>query len=484
MPPEQLRSLLEKLLQQPKETEWLEFKENNTHFEEIGEYISALSNSAMLAQQDYGYIVFGVRDNSKEIIGTTFKPKAEKKGNEELENWLARLLNPRIDFQLFEFDYDGKNIVVIRVESTKIQPIAFKSDEYIRIGSYKKKLSDYPEKERKIWSNCLKQSFEELIAKDNLEEDQVLELLDYANYFQLIDSKLPTNKDGIINKLYEEKFIKKQIHGYQITNLGAILFAKNLSSFDKLERKAIRIIIYDGKNRVKTIRENLVNKGYAVAFPMVIDYINDQLPRKEKIDVAFRKDESVFPHIAIRELVANAIIHQDFSKRGTSPMIEVFSDRIEITNPGKPLINPQRFMDHSPHSRNEKLAYFMRRIKICEERGSGIDKVISSVEENQLPAPDFIEEEDFLRVILYSHKAMRSMSKDDKIRACYQHCCLKQVSNDVMTNESLRERFNIAKANYSMASRIIADTIQSGLIKSQDIEGRSKKWAKYLPFWA
>lgn len=483
MSPKQLENLLKQLLQQPRETEWLEFKKNNDH--ELGEYISALSNSALLTGREYGYIIFGISD-TKEVVGTTFRPKAERIGNEELENWLARLLRPRIDFYFYELDYQGKHITLVKIEATKNQPVAFSNIEYIRIGSYKKKLCDFPEKERKIWNHGPKTIFEEGIAKDNLDDEQVLDLLDYTKFFELTESKLPSNKEAILEKLKEEKFINKTDSHYQIKNLGAILFAKNLNLFDKLERKAIRVILYDGKNRIRTIKEHLISKGYATGFTLAVDYINDQLPTREKIGDVYRVEEVAFPKIAVRELVANAIIHQDFSKSGTGPMVEIFVDRIEITNPGKPLISPQRFMDHNPQSRNEKLASFMRRINICEERGSGIDKVIYAVEKNQLPAPDFIEEEQFLRVFLYSHKLLKSMSTNDRVRACYQHCCLKQISKEVMTNESLRERFDIAKQNYPMASRIIADTIQSGLIKPQEIEGvgKSKKLAKYIPFWA
>ncbi|HAF76502.1 MAG TPA: transcriptional regulator, partial [Maribacter sp.] len=179
-----------------------------------------------------------------------------------------------------------------------------------------------------------------------------------------------------------------------------------------------------------------------------------------------------------------ALIHQDFSITGTGPMIEIFDDRIEISNPGKPIISTMRFVDHNPQSRNEKLAGFMRRMNICEERGSGIDKVIFQCEYYQLPAPKFIEGENFTRIILYSYKTLRQMNKDDKTRACYMHAALKYVSGENMTNQTLRERFGIEERNYSIASRIIAMTIQEKLIKDLDPESNSKKHAKYGPYWA
>ncbi len=87
-----------------------------------------------------------------------------------------------------------------------------------------------------------------------------------------------------------------------------------------------------------------------------------------------------YPELAIRELVANALIHQDFFISGAGPMVEIFENRIEITNPGSPLVSTARFIDTPPRSRNETLASMMRRFGICEERGSGIDKVITQVE--------------------------------------------------------------------------------------------------------
>ncbi len=132
----------------------------------------------------------------------------------------------------------------------------------------------------------------------------------------------------------------------------------------------------------------------------------------------------MYPELAVRELVANALIHQDFSLTGTGPMVEVFQDRVEITNPGTPLIDTLRFIDEPPRSRNETLAGIMRRLNICEERGSGIDKVIAEVEFFQLPAPDFQVTANHTRVTLYAPKKLSEMSQEDRIRACYQHTCL------------------------------------------------------------
>ena len=139
--------------------------------------------------------------------------------------------------------------------------------------------------------------------------------------------------------------IKKNDAGsYGITNLGAILIAKKLDDFKGLKRKSVRVIVYENATRIKTIKEQMGVKGYASGFEGLIDFINGLIPRNEIIGKALRKDVPMYPTIAVRELVANALIHQDFCP-WIGPMIEIFTDRMEITNPGESLVKTDRFLD-------------------------------------------------------------------------------------------------------------------------------------------
>jgi len=480
----ELEILLKDLQALQKECEWVEFKHNNFKPDEIGEYLSALSNGASLKNQPYGYLVFGVENGTHRLIGTKYNPHNEKIGNEELENWLSINLLPRVDFQFYELESNGLKFVIFRIQKARSQPVTFKGEAFIRVGSYKKPLRNHPQKEKAIWSQDNFICFEKEICVYGVNSDMILQYIDYPAFFDLLKLPLPEDKKGIIEKLIQEKVIQKNGGNYDITNLGAILFAKEIALFDDLSRKALRVVFYDGNNKIKTTKEQVGKKGYAVGFEGLIRFLEEQLPTNEVINRALRQNVSTYPILAIRELVANALIHQDFSIKGSSPMVEVFSNRIEITNPGTPLIDPLRFVDHSPESRNEMLAGFMRRLNICEERGSGIDKVIFQCEFNQLPAPDIIEGNNYTRIILYGMQTIKDMDKKDKIRSCYLHSCLKYVSGEQMTNQSLRVRFGIAEQNYPMVSRIISDTMDEKLIKYRDPESRSKKYAKYVPFWA
>jgi len=341
----------------------------------------------------------------------------------------------------------------------------------------------FPAKEKKIWTKSNRQIFERIISLEVDTTDEIVKLLDTQSYFDLVDLPYPTNRESVIEKFISEKFILFRNGTYSITNLGALLFAKNLNDFDKLKRKAVRVIQYQGKNKITTIKDQFGTKGYAPGFQGLIKYINDILPSNEVIGQALRETVLMYPEIAIRELVANALIHQDFSETGTGPMIEIYEDRIEISNPGLPLITPDRFIDEY-QSRNEDLASIMRRFRMCEEKGSGIDKVILNIELFQLPPLEVQIQEKHTKVVLYAYQKFSDMDKKDRIRACYQHCVLKYITNDKMTNQSLRERFNIAAENAAMVSRIIKETFEAKYIKEEDVDNNSKKYAKYIPHWA
>ena len=476
--------LLKELLKYPNETEWIEFKHNKAIPEDIGEYISALSNGAALHGKNSAYMVWGIDDKSREILGTTFQPASTKEGNEELENWLLRLLDPKVEFSFHSLQVEEKSVVVLEVSAAFRHPTRFKQTEYIRVGSYKKKLKEYPEKERKLWRIFDNIPFEKQIAAEQLEEGEVLELIDYPAYFDLMKIPLPEGRSGILESLASDELIAKNDGGkWDITNLGAILFAKDLSQFKGLSRKAIRVIQYESTNKIKTVREQVGKKGYACGFEGLISYINSILPTNEIIKQAFRETVPMYPELAIRELVANALIHQDFFQSGTGPMIEIYSNRIEITNPGLPLVPTDRFLDNPPKSRNEALASLMRRMGICEERGSGIDKVVFETEYYQLPAPIFTTLLEHTITILFAHKELREMDKEDRIRACYLHASLKYVEHDYMTNTSLRERFGVDAKNTAIVSRIIKEALNKKAIYIYD-ETVGNKARKYIPWWA
>lgn len=483
-PAEYLVGLVRELCKLPRETEWVEFKENDGEPEAIGEYLSALANSAALAGKAFAYLVWGVRDEDHAVVGTSFSPIARKVGNEELENWLLRQLAPKIHFRFFAVTVDGLPVLLLEVERAFRQPVQFKGQEFIRVGTYKKRLKDFPEKERALWRLFDTAPFESGIASERQGDEAVLKLLDYPAYFDLLEKPLPDNRAGILAALEDDKLIAPcPAGGWDVTNLGAILFAKKLDDFPTLKRKAMRVIRYKGDSRVETLREHVAARGYASGFSALLEGIDAQLPASEVIGLALRRSMPMFPPLAVRELVANALIHQDFSIIGSGPMVEIFDSRIEITNPGEPLVDTGRFVDTPPKSRNDGLASLMRRFRICEERGSGIDKVIAEVEQHQLPAPLFEVPEGFMRAVLFAHRPLSKMDKADRIRAVYLHACLRYVNREELNNASVRERFGIEPANKAIASRLIKEALDAGQIRLVN-ENVADKLRAYVPHWA
>ena len=483
-PAEYLVGLVRELCKLPQETEWAEFKENDAEPEQIGEYVSALANSAAQAGKAFAYLVWGVRDEDHAVVGTSFSPSAAKVGNEELENWLLRSLMPKIHFRFFEVSVDGLPVVLLEIERAFRQPVQFKGHEFIRVGTYRKRLKDFPEKERALWRLFDTAPFESGIAIERQADEAVLKLLDYPAYFDLLQRPLPENRVAILAALEDDKLISPcPAGGWDITNLGAILFAKRLDDFAHLKRKAMRVIQYRGNSRAAEGKEQVGGKGYGSGFEGLIGYVNGLLPTNEVIGQALRKDVPMYPELAVRELVANALIHQDFFITGAGPMVEIFADRIEITNPGVPLVDTERFVDTPPRSRNEGLASLMRRVGICEERGSGWDKIVFQTEFYQLPAPLAEATEDHTRVVLFAHRPLNKMDKADRVRAVYLHACLRHVNRERLNNASVRERFGIDPANKAVASRLIKEALGAGMIRLVN-EDVGDKLRAYVPRWA
>ncbi len=481
---ENLDLLVQELIKYTDETSWLEFKHNNYDPKMIGQDISALANSAVLSEKNCAYMLWGVNDKTHEIVGTDKDLQTLKKGNQELENWLRSLLSSNADFEFSSVDVNNKKVGVLIIYSATNQTVMFEKVDYIRIGSYTKKLNEYPEIQAKLWDKLRTSKFEERSTKTDLNLTEALGLLDYNVYFDNADIPQPQDALSIAHYLLEEGILQKQDNGlYAITNLGAILFAKNLSAFPKLSRKAIRVVQYGDNSRLNMMKEEIGGKGYVVGFEGLMKYVEALIPSQEVIIGAKREKETAYPMLAIREAVANALIHQDFSITGTGPVVEIFKSRIEITNPGLPLVDVKRIIDNPPKSRNENLAALMRRLGMCEELGTGWDKIAITCELQYLPAPKIDLYSDSTKVSLFSGKSYSGITPEDKVWACYLHACIKYVQGEYLTNSSLRKRFGLKDSSSGSISRLIKDTVELGLIKPLEPD-TAPRYMKYMPMWA
>ena len=320
-------------------------------------------------------------------------------------------------------------------------------------------------------------------SQTGLTAGQVVELLDTQSFFELLKLPYPTEQAGVIERLERERLIDPVDGGYGLRRLGALLLAKRLDDFPDLMRKVPRVVVYAGTSKLETRLDQSGAKGYAVGFRGLVRFIMGQLPQNEIILDALRKEVKLVPDVAIRELVANALIHQDLTIGGASVMIEIYTNRLEISNPGEPVVPVERFID-GYQSRNERLAGLMRRMGICEEKSSGIDRVVQTAEMYQLPAPDFRVMHQRTLVTIFGPRTFDHMDREDRVRACYQHCALKWVMSERMTNQTLRDRFHLPESKSALVSQVIAATIESELVRADEKVGASRKYARYIPFWA
>lgn len=477
-------ALINELRNHNSESETVEFKRNNFKPDLVAKLCSALSNAARIEGKDLAFILWGIDDSNQSVVGTTFNPYNQTVGNTVFELWLSQRLKPSIAFSFRSVKHPDGKVIILEIPAATTSPVAFNDIAYVRIGSATPKLMDSPERFQKLVDNMRPYTWEKGIAKSFVSNDLVLDLLDYPSYFKYTGKSLPDNRVGIFEHLEADLLVIKDVgERWNITNLGAILFANDLEQFDSsISRKAVRFVAYDGNNKAANVTHRKDRrKGYAAGFEGLVSFINSLLPQNEHIGEAFREEKRLYPEIAIRELIANALIHQDMTIRGSGPQVELFSDRLEITNPGDPLVQIDRMIDLPPRSRNEALASLMRRMKMCEEQGSGLDKVVFNAELFQLPAPKFHSDQNSMQAILYAPRSFADMTVDERIRACYQHAVIKYISGERMKNQTLCVRFGVAPKNAAQISKVIKIALDKELIKPADSEHPR---AGYTPFWS
>ena len=450
----------------------------------IGKLISGISNAARIAGKESGYVVWGVRNADHAVVGTTFDATTASHKRQPLEFWLNQRLRPSVAFSFQAVEHPQGRVVLLEVPAAPTAPVEFERTAYDRIGSATPRLADSPDRQRALWDQLRPYAWETGVAQPFASEDAVLAQLDVESYFKLLRLPTPGGVERTLSALEQDRLISPDVGGkWNVSNLGAILLAKDLRDFEpRLARKAIRFVAYDGDDRTATVthREDFF-RGYANGFEGLNAHVNTLLPAREDGDSPIRDARILVPPVAIREVVANALIHQDMTISGAGPTIELFKNRLEITNPGTPLVAPERFIDYPPRSRNEALASLMRRFGLCEEIGTGVDKVITAAEQGRLPPPEFRAEESATRTILFGPRRFAQMTAEERHRACYQHTVLRYLRGSRMRNATLRERFGVAEHNSAQISGVIRHALDANLIRPAD---RTRPRSGYVPFWA
>ncbi|HEX5399269.1 MAG TPA: ATP-binding protein [Verrucomicrobiae bacterium] len=475
--------LLQASLEQPKhELNELDWKfALSPDKKRLAEHLSAFAN-----YPGGGFLIYGVDASGKPdamdeaAIQTTIN---------QLANIGRQGVEPSVSLDHAVEDYESVPLLFVRIPEASVKPVHIRGKgleaTFIRSGGTTRQASRQEIGTLMLHSRTPR--WEELHSSVLLTDTELLSKLNIEPILSMMERPVPTTNEERLNWMVAEGFIfREPAGGGYVTNLGAISAARRLADFPDLARKAVRIVVYDGLNKSKTKREQEGAFGYAIGFQGIIQFLTSLLPQSEVIEKALRVKRTVYPEIALRELVANALIHQDFSVSGVSPLIEIFDDRIEISNPGGLLPSKQldRLIGTQPESRNEKLASAFRRYKICEERGSGLIKAGQEVEIYGLPPIEFYSGPNYFKVTLYCPRTFAQMSAHERLEACYQHAVLKYFSDSAMTNKSLRERLKMPEKQRSMVSNLIQEAISLNRIKPANPDNKSKKFTEYVPFWA
>ncbi len=352
--------IIEELRKYDSEREWFEFKESWFKADELGEYISALSNSAAIAGKKSAYFVWGINDQSHEIVGTSFNCHQDV-NHEPLKHYLARQFNPDINFTFEELLLEGKKVVLLIIPAAKSVPTSYARERYIRIGSSKENLRKYPEKEAFLFE-VLRHGFPTI---ENTQSD----------YQDLTFEKLLIYYGAKGLKLNQDTF-KKNLSFYTEDGTYNIL-AQLLSDNSHIP---IRVAIFSGTTKADnmySVRE-FGNQCLLYSLDEVLRYgdVLNIIQSDERERVVERKEVPLFDNDAFREAVINAFVHNKWVS-GNEPMITVFSDRIEILSRGTlaPEQTMEGFFAGESVPVNKKLSEILLQLHISEKTGRGVPKI-------------------------------------------------------------------------------------------------------------
>lgn len=348
---------------------WLEFKSNYLHPEDFAKDISALSNSAALKELPFAYLVFGIHDKNHEVIGTTFNYKKEKKGNEDLESWLNRVITPNINFKFYDIEYSNTlKVVLIEIPAAYREPTRHSGESYIRIGSYTKNLKGFPEVERELWATFSDLKYEE---RDSKIQDLT---------FDYLASKLK----GLGKSLNNNDLATLRLLGTngKYNNLALLLSDQNPI--------IVKLAYY--KNEKLDFR---VKKEFEGSWIKILDdalnyceLYNDTSARLLKGQFQ-RTEVKSYPDPSIREMLVNAFSHLDINAP-SNIKIEFYPSRVEIGSPGTLYKTTlPSIMSGRQSFRNPNLVFVLNKLGYIENYATGIKKTIEAYEGYE-QKPEFI----------------------------------------------------------------------------------------------
>lgn len=398
------------------ESRQLEFKRATTQFDstKLMRYCCALSC------EGGGKMVFGVSDD-KQVVGTqAFADPAKT------EHDIHNRIGLRCTFETLQAD--GKRVLILHIPRSVVgHPTSYEGRYWMRSGESLAPMS--PERLRELLNEGAPSYLDENEPGTH-SWDEIKLLPAVERYYELIGSRMP-GEETQIRDFLRMHFVERTAFDaslFYIRRLGAITLARSLNDFPDVEHHTIRVMRLRGTSITDMVFDRTYSKGYAVVFDDVIDQINALLPVNEDFADGLRDEHRDFSLVAVREIVVNACVHQDFMEHG------------------------------------------------------GIDRALENIEKQQTDAPEFIVKTRSTTVELRKGR-FEDMGMKERVNAAYLHCCLQTAKGGFLTNSSLRERFGLSKAKTAVTSQVIAAAVDAGLIFLDPATKGSRGTARYLPFY-
>lgn len=398
------------------ESRQLEFKRATTQFDST----KLMRYRCALSCEGGGKMVFGVSDD-KQVVGTqAFADPAKT------EHDIHNRIGLRCTFETLQAD--GKRVLILHIPRSVVgHPTSYEGRYWMRSGESLAPMS--PERLRELLNEGAPSYLDENEPGTH-SWDEIKLLPAVERYYELIGSRMP-GEETQIRDFLRMHFVERTAFDaslFYIRRLGAITLARSLNDFPDVEHHTIRVMRLRGTSITDMVFDRTYSKGYAVVFDDVIDQINALLPVNEDFADGLRDEHRDFSLVAVREIVVNACVHQDFMEHG------------------------------------------------------GIDRALENIEKQQTDAPEFIVKTRSTTVELRKGR-FEDMGMKERVNAAYLHCCLQTAKGGFLTNSSLRERFGLSKAKTAVTSQVIAAAVDAGLIFLDPATKGSRRTARYLPFY-
>lgn len=473
------------MLALPKESEWLEFKQNNSDPKEIGEYISALANSAVIHRQEAAYLLWGIADDTKEVLGTTFNPDTAKQGGQALEMWLSQKLRPAPHFEFAIGKYCDKSVVLLTIRPLKEEPVKFEKVAYIRVGSHKTKLDDQPGKLKAFWTQAIAGNSG---SWDQRKEDRAtFEDLDSSAIEEFFERLERAGRRDIPKGLRTESALEKLqliVEG-KPTRAALLLLGKEPKRFYptayiKAGRFKSATSILDDREFSGTLFQQLDSAiGWLqerMTRRLIFDSSKESSTKKTSSSLMERGEEWSYPLLALREAIANAVCHRDYSS-SLAVTIRFFDDRLEIWNPGtlpSDLSPAVLLSEHPSHPPNTLIAECFYNTRIIERWGTGTVRMAEALASQHQPPPAFdVTTPNVFKAILfasgYSDAELKDMGLNERQVTAVRYM---QV-NKTITSAQYQE---LSGASKPTASRDLSELVTKQIIAKVGTTGKGTSY--------